>query len=132
MRKAVVLIVEDDSALRDALGEAIERHGHTVLLAASGEEACDLLQNSRVDIVFMELSMPAMSGKTLFHIIISKWPAMRSRVSVLTGDPEAEKNDPWLRLYRLPVVRKPLRLAEILNLIEMLSVDGLLEANGDL
>jgi DNA-binding response OmpR family regulator len=126
------MIVEDDSTERNALGDAIKQHGHHVLLAASGEEACDILRDTRVDVMLMELSMPAMSGQTLFHIIISRWPEMRTRVSVMTGDPEAQKHDPWLKLYGLPVVKKPLQLHEILRLIEELSPKYPLEVNGDI
>ena len=131
MRHVTVMLVEDDVAVREALGTAIERHGHRVLLAASGEEACDLLRNNSVDVMFMELSMPAMSGQTLFHIVISRWPEMRTRVSVVTSDPNAQKRDPWLKLYQLPVVQKPLQLDEILRLIEELSPEQPLEVNGD-
>ncbi len=131
MRATTILLVDQDKQARDTLREALQRHGHEVHLAASGEEAWDVLRRRLVDVVLMDLRLPAMSGQTLFHVTVSRWPELRSRIAILTEDPTAHGNDPWVRLYRLPVLRKPPQLAEILAAIADMIADTPREANGE-
>lgn len=131
MRTATILLVDQDRQARDRLRDALQRHGHEVHLAASGEEAWEVLRGRLVDVVLMDLRLPAMSGQTLFHVTVSRWPELRSRVAILTEDPATHSNDPWVRLYQLPVLRKPPHLPEILGAIAELIADTPREANGE-
>lgn len=129
MSQPVILVVDDYSAVRETLGHSLERAGYMVFQAASGEEALQILAGRPVDVVVMDLHMPVMSGQTLFHVIIGKWPALKSRVLIMTGDIGAEQHQRWLRLYDLPVVMKPFSLIEIHDLIDALTVEKRQEAN---
>ena len=115
-----VLIVDDTAAVRRSLARALERAGHTVLVAASGEEACDLLAETPVDVVLMDLRMPTMSGRTLFQLILAQWPDVARRLAVMSGDPDAEDHTDWLPLHNLPVLAKPFTLDEVFALVETL------------
>jgi len=119
-----VLIVDDEPAVRRALEKALTRAGHTVLLAPSGEEACEVLGAQQVDAILMDLRMPSMSGQTLFHVILSQWPPMASRIAVMSGDPDAEEEQEWLMLYRLPVIAKPFELARVYDMVERLCAEA--------
>jgi len=130
MKNAAILVVDDYYAVRKALGRALESVGYTVFLAASGEEALGILRDHDVDAVVMDLHMPVMSGQTLFHVIIGKWPALKAKVLIMTGDARAEEKETWLKLYDLPVVKKPFALGEVITLIDVLTVDEPREANG--
>ena len=57
-----VLVVDDNQMNRRVLGAILERAGHRVLLAKTGEEALDTLDAAGVDCVLMDLNMPGMSG----------------------------------------------------------------------
>src|SRR5690606_6284890 len=62
MRVSKILIV-DDSAANRALAQAIlEDEGYDVLLAASGEQALNHLNATRVDCVLLDVRMPHMDG----------------------------------------------------------------------
>ncbi len=130
MRNTAILIIDDYQAVRKALGRALESVGYSVSLAASGEEALGILREHHVDAVVMDLHMPVMSGQTLFHVIISKWPALQAKVLIMTGDMKAEEKESWLKLYDLPVVKKPFALGEVIALIDVLTEDEPQEANG--
>ena len=129
MRKSVILVVDNYSMVRETLGRSLERVGYPVFLASSGEEALEILKVRHIDVVVMDLHMPVMSGQTLFHVIIGKWPALKSRILVMTGDLGAEQHQRWLKLYDLPVVKKPFFLAEIHDLIDALALEDQREAN---
>ena len=130
MKNAAILVVDDYQAVRKALGRALESVGYTVFLAASGEEALGILREHHMDAVVLDLHMPVMSGQTLFHVIIGKWPALKAKVLIMTGDARAEEKETWLKLYDLPVVKKPFALGEVITLIDVLTADEPREANG--
>ncbi len=137
MKNTVILVVDDYKAVRKALGRALESVGYTMFLAASGEEALVILQEHHIDAVVMDLHMPVMSGQTLFHVLISKWPELKAKVLIMTGDAKAEEKDAkaeeketWLKLYDLPIVKKPFALGEVITLIDVLTRDEPREANG--
>ena len=130
MKNAAILVVDDYKAVRRALGRALESVGYTVFLAASGEEALVILREHHVEAVVMDLHMPVMSGQTLFHVLISKWPELKAKVLIMTGDAKAEEKETWLKLYDLPIVKKPFALGEVITLIDVLTRDEPREANG--
>ena len=58
-----LLIVDDDDAIRESLGEALAEDGFEVVLAANGREALDLLRsNPRPSALLLDLMMPVMNG----------------------------------------------------------------------
>ncbi len=57
-----VLLVDDDRALRDAVGRALRLDGFEVTLAADGPEALELALKSPPDIIVLDVAMPSMSG----------------------------------------------------------------------
>ena len=57
-----VLLVDDDRALRDAVGRALRLEGYDVVLAADGPEALGVMSRERADMVVLDVSMPSMSG----------------------------------------------------------------------
>ncbi len=130
MKQASVLVVDDYRNVRKTLGRALESVGYTVFLAGSGEEALGILREHSVSAVILDLHMPVMSGQTLFHLIIGAWPALKARVLIITGDARVDEKEAWLKLYDLPVVKKPFALDEVLTLIDVLTADERRVANG--
>ncbi|UJW34547.1 response regulator transcription factor [Saccharothrix sp. AJ9571] len=59
---AMVLLVEDDRAVREGLGLALRRQGHVVHAAESGEQGLDRLREHRPDIVVLDLMLPGIDG----------------------------------------------------------------------
>ncbi len=132
MSTRTALVVDDFLSVRAVLARALERRGWKVFLAASGEEACEILKAHEIDAVAMDLRMPTMSGQTLFHVIVTQWPHLRSRVVIMTGDPESDAYDAWLKLYDLPVISKPFSPSELCGLLDALTADDeRREVNGE-
>ncbi len=73
-RGEIILVVEDDATLREALVDTLELLNYRVLEAANGREALDILTQraEEVALVLSDLVMPEMGGQALFH-------AMRQR-----------------------------------------------------
>jgi CheY-like chemotaxis protein len=57
-----ILIADDDVGCRDALRSIVEPEGYRTLLASSGEEAIDIVQEERVHLVLLDMQMPTLTG----------------------------------------------------------------------
>jgi DNA-binding response OmpR family regulator len=62
MQRATVLVVEDDAATREVLQQMLAMEGYDTVLAASGAEALQALQQHQVDLMLLDIMLPDMSG----------------------------------------------------------------------
>lgn len=62
-----ILVVEDDSALREALTDTLEMAGHQALAVADGEAALARLEGEAADMVISDVQMPGMNGHELLR-----------------------------------------------------------------
>lgn len=62
---AVVLVVEDEAAVRHFCCTVLRRFGYHVLEAAGPTEALDTLQQQAVALVLTDITMPGMNGKEM-------------------------------------------------------------------
>jgi EAL domain-containing protein (putative c-di-GMP-specific phosphodiesterase class I)/DNA-binding response OmpR family regulator len=60
--RPLVLIADDDVAIRSFLRHALEREGFDTVLAANGREALDLIAEHPVDVLLLDMGMPVMDG----------------------------------------------------------------------
>ena len=75
-----ILLVEDDSSLREMAAILLTRLGYTVLTAANGVEALSMKQQrgaGHVDLLFTDVVMPHMSGKELSDRVRVLYPHTR-------------------------------------------------------
>lgn len=64
-----ILLVEDDLAQATAVEKAMQRSGHTISRADSGEKAVRFLKANEVDLVVLDWQLPGMSGFEVLHWI---------------------------------------------------------------
>jgi DNA-binding response OmpR family regulator len=69
---ASLLVVDDDDNLRLLYEQELGDEGYEVVLAASGQEALDLLTDKRPDLVILDISMPGMDGIEVLGKILAK------------------------------------------------------------
>ena len=66
--RGTILLVEDEEAVRAFGARALSSRGYTVLEAASGREALDVVEaeNGNIDLIVSDVVMPEMDGPTMF------------------------------------------------------------------
>ncbi len=64
-----ILIVDDDPANRELLKRRLARAGYTSISVESGEEALEILETERFDLILLDLMMPGISGLETLEII---------------------------------------------------------------
>jgi CheY-like chemotaxis protein len=88
-----ILIAEDNAVNRELLRELLETHGHIVTEACNGEEALRLLDDSRPDILLLDLGMPVLDGYQTIRRIREKpslagLPVLAVTAYAMQGDKE--------------------------------------------
>ncbi len=63
--QAHLLIVDDDREIRALVGDYLKKNGYRVSLAADGKQMLAVLQESRIDLVVLDLMMPGEDGLSL-------------------------------------------------------------------
>jgi PAS domain S-box-containing protein len=119
--KATIMVMDDDSMVRDMSKQMLELFGHEVLLVENGNEAIELYaeyinNNSSIDITIMDLTIPGeMGGKDAVQEILKLNPD--AKVIVASG----YSNDPVIAHYQeygfKGSIAKPFQLAELNELV---------------
>jgi len=65
MTKEIILVVDDEEDILELVRFTLSREGFTILCAASGEAAWDLLKTQRVHLLVLDLMLPGMDGLAL-------------------------------------------------------------------
>ena len=64
-----ILITDDDAGSREALREIVEPEGFHALLAASGEEAIDIVREGSVHLALLDMHMPRLTGLETLQLV---------------------------------------------------------------
>lgn len=82
-----LLVVDDEPAIRHAVGRFFRREGMDVVTAATAGEAVAALEQAPVHAVLLDFHLPGMSGAALGAEILARWPALSGRLLFVSGDP---------------------------------------------
>jgi DNA-binding NtrC family response regulator len=112
MPKAMtLLVVEDESRLRELLVDLGPDMGFTATGAASAEEGLRLMEHQPRDIVILDLNLPAMDGLDFFRRLRERWPA--TQVIILTGFGSLESARAAIHLDVVEFLTKPCPLNKV-------------------
>lgn len=108
-----ILIVDDESPLRLSLSLIFQKENYRVETVANAEEALDCLQSHEYDLMFLDLSLPGMSGIDLLVHVRKQAPHMP--VLILTAHAALESAIQAVRLGARDYLIKPVEPALILT-----------------
>ncbi len=119
----IILVVDDNKKSRDRLEKMLAKDGHEVITASNGIDAFHAYEDNKIDIAFIDWTMPRMSGPELC-MRIRDYNLKTSRTSYLilvTGRTEkhdmvegldAGVDDFIIRPYSESVIRSRINVAE--------------------
>src|SRR3954463_4139324 len=111
-----LLLVEDETALREAIAEQLADHGYHVQQAASGEEAIGRLDDFAFDIIITDLRLPGIDGSAVIEAAVERYPHIIAIVVTGFGTVkdavEAIKRGAW------DFVSKPFQIDELLHVLD--------------
>ncbi|MDJ0806663.1 MAG: sigma-54 dependent transcriptional regulator [Gammaproteobacteria bacterium] len=107
-----ILIIEDESVIRNAVRRLLERHGYDVAAAASVEEAQTKYDLDRYDLIIADVRLPGASGTEVIQLaapipvlIMTSYASIRSAVEAM-------------KLGAFDYIAKPFEHDELLMLVE--------------
>jgi signal transduction histidine kinase len=114
---ASILVVEDETALANAVTDALRDAGYIVGRSADGEEALIEVKARQFDLVICDLKMPRLDGKAFYRALGEARPSLARRVIFVTGDVAGTDAEQFLVESGCRWLAKPFRLADLLRAV---------------
>jgi two-component system response regulator FlrC len=116
MKTSRILVVEDDSALAQALVDTLSLSGYQVLTATDGEQALVRLEREAVDMVLTDVQMRPMDGRALLRNLRSRFHELP--VLVMTAYGTVEQAVEAIKLGAVDYLAKPFEVDDLLDKVE--------------
>ena len=111
-----ILIVDDDPTIRDVLGEIVTTFGYEALISESAKEAVATLVKGGVDLIFLDLSMPEITGDRLLDFIRKK--GFDTPVIVVSAHVDDTIRAQILESGVSAIIQKPFEVSDVLDEME--------------
>ncbi|MCQ4306569.1 sigma-54 dependent transcriptional regulator [Pseudomonas stutzeri] len=112
---AKILLVEDDRALREALGDTLELGGYAYRAVESAEAALQVLEQESFGLVVSDVNMPGMDGHALQALIRQRYPQVP--VLLMTAYGAVERAVEAMRQGAVDYLVKPFEPKMLLGLV---------------
>src|SRR2546421_8153875 len=111
-RRPLLLVVEDDKVLRDLYRVTLSLSNFAVHACEDGLDALHYLDQSRPDVIVLDLELPRISGTVLYDEIRARRRADRVPIVVVTGVVDVPA------LPGAVILRKPVTPEQLIKAIE--------------
>jgi CheY-like chemotaxis protein len=111
-----ILVVDDDRAVLDAVGETLLDQGYDTMMAASAAEALRALEAARPDLIITDFMMPQTDGVQFLVEVVKRYGAIPALLVTASPPPYVGEAVRAAGLTN-PVVKKPFDLAALLALV---------------
>ena len=91
MRKARILVVEDEKDIAELIQYNLEREGYTVKVLHTAEEALNVLKTDLPDLILLDVMLPGMDGLEACRII--KEESRTKNIPVIMATAKSEESD---------------------------------------
>lgn len=119
----VVLVVEDEPAVRGLVVEVLTELGYEALEAADGPEGLDILQSDcRIDLLITDIGLPGLNGRQIADVARVKRPDLK--ILLMTGYAESVASPSGLLEAQMSLIAKPFTMDELAVRIRLLISDG--------
>lgn len=116
MKKAVILIIDDDQNQRKTLTDIVAAKGYETLVAADGAAGLAVLQENPVNLVLTDLGLPDISGIDILSKVKTLYPDIQ--VIILTGIATVDSAVEATNLGAFSYLRKPYDIDQLLLQIQ--------------
>jgi PAS domain S-box-containing protein len=117
VHRGSILIVEDEETLRVSVARMLQKRGFSVLEAANGSVAVDLIhdENQDIAVVLLDLTLPGRSSNDVFNELQRTRPS--AKVILTSAYGRESLAWPLRALKRNSFLRKPYRLSELVKVV---------------
>jgi CheY-like chemotaxis protein len=116
-----ILLVEDNAVNQKVAVTLLERRGHRVVVANTGEEAVMKAAAERFDLILMDVQLPGMSGLETAAVLRARESGRRCPIVALTANAMTGDREACLAAGMDDYVSKPLRAEDLFRAIDRLT-----------
>src|SRR5262245_59886949 len=113
-----LLIVDDEPEVGALLADTLRRDAGGIDVAASGQEALQLMAEREYEAILTDLRMPEMDGPELYRQVEKRWPHRARLMIFITGDALSPTVQTFLAGTGQPYLEKPFVPAEVRKVVE--------------
>ena len=113
-----ILIVEDETDIRELVAFHLEKEGFSALQASTGEAGLSMLWDENIDLVILDLMMPGVDGISLMGDIRSIDASSRVPILAVSGLNDAATLNDALLFGAMDYLVKPFDLETLLSKIK--------------
>lgn len=119
----LVLIVDDEAAIREVCRTVLEAFGYEVVVARDGTEGVAQVtrHGNRIHLVLTDVQMPHMDGVTFVRTLRHLWPKLV--VAVMTGRNEAALATELKELGVAAILEKPYNRHQLMGLLRKIQTE---------
>ena len=111
-----ILIVDDERAIRNSLGEILTDEGYEVDTAEDGPSALAKVDKERFDVIFCDIKMPGMDGTEVLEKLVAD--GIDSAIVMISGHGDIDTAVECIKKGAFDFIQKPLDLNRILITIK--------------
>ena len=104
-KKPVVLIVDDEEAIRALVYEELTEAGYVCVVASNADDALAKLKTNRFDLALLDIKLPGMSGMDLLKMIGECYQMIK--IVMMTGVNDLDTAVEAMKLGALDYIVKP-------------------------
>lgn len=118
----IVLVLDDDPAIRDSTGRLLRTYGYSPVTASTLDEATRALRDAHVDALIIDVRLAdGTTGLDLLHLIRERPEFARVPVLVFTGAVLSEPEEALITRLRGYLFHKPEGLHALLQFLDTLT-----------
>lgn len=109
-----VLVVDDQTPVRELVAAVLASDGHSVETARDGTDALRLLDGAKpYDLIVSDLKMPGLDGPSLYLELTRRWPDTRPHLLFISGFVDSPEYAGFLQGTQVQVLLKPFAVDDL-------------------
>jgi len=121
------LVVDDTKNIKNLLTTCLELYGYSTLTASNGTEALEILESENVDLIFLDIKMPEISGTEVLRRIRGR--GITTPVIIMTAFGTVRNAAECTKLGAIVYLQKPFtadKVKSVLDEVELFTDDTVL------
>ncbi len=122
----LILVVDDEASVLEALADILTDSGYQVECAASGSEGLQKIETINPDVVLLDIRMPDIDGIKVLELV--KRRGDRTPIILITAYGSTQTTIEAMKLGAFDYLMKPLKISDLLDVVKKaVEVKGLID-----
>jgi CheY-like chemotaxis protein len=124
MSQPAILIIENEVSNRILIERVLSTRGYRCISASNGQEALNILDYERVDLILTDLSMPVLDGYRTTQLIRERPALANVPIVAVTAYALSDENEAAMQIGCNEYLTKPFKPRQLLEVVDRLLPQG--------